>query len=232
MGFAAIRRVCKKMQLVGIQDYRRSFCHLRFTFCFNGDLRMTLLELLVQELPKRGGWPKGAITARQDADFEICFNGNGSQGDFNYHELASDAVYDGRPTRLAVVTLEEYEAALAASNQPEWIPGVLPRCGIKCEWQDKNTKAWLPVTVVYASEWVTVIREANKSDAVEIAIENYGDESRRQFRPIRTKAERKREEARHAIAQIFRDSPTNGAGADSLLEAIDAGRIPGVKLED
>ncbi len=38
MGFAAICRICEKMQLAGIQDYRRSLCHLRSTFFFNGDI--------------------------------------------------------------------------------------------------------------------------------------------------------------------------------------------------
>ncbi len=38
MGFTSICRICEKMQLAGIQDYRRSVCHLRSTFFFNGDI--------------------------------------------------------------------------------------------------------------------------------------------------------------------------------------------------
>ena len=33
---------------------------------------MTLLELLRQELPKRGGWPEGALSITQDNDGSLC----------------------------------------------------------------------------------------------------------------------------------------------------------------
>ena len=35
---------------------------------------MKLIDLLVQELPKRGGWPDGAECAVQDADYQLCFS--------------------------------------------------------------------------------------------------------------------------------------------------------------
>ena len=38
---------------------------------------MELIDILVQELPKRGGWPETASTATQDSDGEICFSSGG-----------------------------------------------------------------------------------------------------------------------------------------------------------
>lgn len=157
---------------------------------------MTLLELLRQELPKRGGWPEGANCVTQDSDLRVesatchpsvakCdedgfwFLDSSRIGGFKVDTLASDYT-------TAIVTREQYEAM-------GWDGVGLPQIGVECEWQDKNTKQWQPVKVVYASEWVTVIREINEEkgdDLVEIAIENYGDDARLKFRPLRTEAER------------------------------------------
>lgn len=108
---------------------------------------MTLLELLVQELPKRGGWPDGATCAAQDPDKLVMFatcdvksvyrrtdgswnlnasrlNGNGDEG----YELADD--------HAQFITREQYEAALAARkemiiNKPD-SDGWISWCGGEC----------------------------------------------------------------------------------------------------
>ena len=77
---------------------------------------MTLLELLRQELPKRGGWPEGEGFAWQDDDGEVRFN-NGIKHDF-YPEnklLISEKVRPRNYMRVRrydtfVVTREQYEA--------------------------------------------------------------------------------------------------------------------------
>jgi hypothetical protein len=124
---------------------------------------------------------------------------------------------------------------------PVWNGKGLPPVGCECEWQDKNTKQWNPVKVVYASEWVTAIREINKEkgdDLVEIAIENYGDDARLKFRPIRSEADRKREKAIAKITDaICGEIPDTGMAtaakyAARAYDAIAAGKIKGMKLED
>lgn len=138
---------------------------------------MTLLELLRQELPKRGGWPEGVVCISHLNGFlkkeKLTFIGD--------HRGSYFEDWDGNR-----VTREQYEAT-------GWDGTGLPPVGVECEWQDKNTGQWQPVKIVYASEWVTVIREINEEkgdDLVEIAIENYGDDARLKFRPLRTEAER------------------------------------------
>lgn len=83
---------------------------------------MKLLDLLVKELPKRGGWPEGALNATQDKDGQVCFS-DGAVPEFGcvaweggdwcgnefYTTRASD--YDA-----AIVTREQYESTLAASK--------------------------------------------------------------------------------------------------------------------
>lgn len=94
---------------------------------------MKLIDLLVQELPKRGGWPEGALNATQDKDGEVCFS-SGATPEFGYaaweggdwcgnefHTIrASD--YD-----TAIITRAQYESALEASDDwIEWNGGKCP----------------------------------------------------------------------------------------------------------
>lgn len=135
----------------------------------------------------------------------------------------------------------ELNECIGQAPGPLWNGDGLPPVGCECEWQDKNTKQWNPVKVVYASEWVTVIREINKEkgdDLVEIAIENYGDDARLKFRPTRSEAERKRHDATQALCYagggIGKVDESAGIGSCwfDMYDAIAAGEIPGVKLED
>ena len=105
---------------------------------------MTLLELLRQELPKRGGWPEGAdycIQHAHDLGFRwVIFNKGivnstsadaegkwemdwkfSHKHDFRADELASDHT-------TAIITREQYEAALSAKNDGwiDWCGGERP----------------------------------------------------------------------------------------------------------
>lgn len=130
------------------------------------------------------------------------------------------------PARLGLI------AERRPITEPEWDGVGLPPVGCVCEWQDNNTKQWTKVSIAYSSEWVTVIREDKIADAVEIAIENYGDEARRQFRHIRSEADKKRDETIESIMKLFNSPSQISATVNRLYDAIATGIIPGVKLED
>lgn len=286
---------------------------------------MKTIDFLVQELPKLGGWPDGAI----GAGF-LC-----GEGTLYFWDESNDCPTKWRVDTEAEVedsaseiSREQYESALAAKNEgwiewgggkcpvekgklidvkwrdgkidtaipakikcpsrerqaiiwhhygyeldiiayrlhqpkevaqteaeqeadlnecigqapgPLWNGEGLPPVGCECEWQDKNTKQWQPVKVVYASEWVTVIREINKErgdDLVEIAIENYGDDARLKFRSIRSESDKKRDEAVQALCDAgggngkVDEKAGYGSCWFDVYDAIAAGKIPGVKLED
>ncbi len=194
---------------------------------------MTLLELLVQELPKRGGWPENAVFAVQDNDGLVKFGGNpasvspGQLGDKNtwqgrwnytscYDLLLSDVAIDWSESKIESF---EYEAALAASKQPEWNGFGLPPVGQKCQ-RSAFGDDWAECEVLYVGPEVIVVsvegrEKAYKNGAIK-------------FSPMPTAAD----EARHAIAELCRSSASNGHSADLIYDAIAAGKIPGVKLAD
>lgn len=51
------------------------------------------------------------------------------------------------------------------------------------------------------------------------------------LRPIRSEADKKRDAAKHAIAELCRSSASNGHSAELIYDAIAAGKIPGVRIE-
>lgn len=98
---------------------------------------MKLIDILVEELPKRGGWPEGAVAITQDSDKAINnyktsdgleTNEHGtwrhSSAWEGYSLLASDSPCLASDYDTAIITREQYEAALAASKRCDhkWIP--------------------------------------------------------------------------------------------------------------
>lgn len=80
----------------------------------------TLLQILVEELPKRGGWPKGAVKIHQDHDGEtwVWLNHDSTERLFTLDQVATNARQFGEDeTHQNMVTRDQYEAALAASKE-------------------------------------------------------------------------------------------------------------------
>ena len=95
----------------------------------------TLLAILVEELPKRGGWPEGARFVSQDNDAQLGFTEDGAQTFddgiwLNGGDWASCPFLDvlASDYATAIITLDQYEAALAEKEHP------LP-------WDEKKTDA-------------------------------------------------------------------------------------------
>ena len=78
---------------------------------------MKLIDLLVQELPKWGGWPEGVDAVEQDSEGQLFEMESDYCSDFKL-EKCDDWIAD-------VVTKQQYESALAASKavvgHDEWI---------------------------------------------------------------------------------------------------------------
>lgn len=220
---------------------------------------MKLIDLLVQELPKRGGWPEGAKFITQDGpsaysggnvvstwgvlpelrkhmknrEYWTAAGHNNGYGIKCFHdfELCQDYL-------SSIVARQEYEAALAASKRPVWDGKSNPPIGVTCEHCPGGTTQteWEVVTVLGISErpgggftdyW---LRKENGSSYI------IGNPYR--FRPIRTEAERRREETVDEIVQFYIDYHSYPKGAEEYLrvatalhDAIAAGKIRGVKLD-
>ena len=201
---------------------------------------MKLIDLLVQELTKRGGWPHDALSITQDNDGSLCvWNTNDPHYDgFSWkHHTGNSLVYywhgiEDVPLscdhRESIVTYWQYKAALAASQKAAWNGEGLPPVGVECEYQYK----------VHGSEWhrfecVAVDGKAvfGWSNNTPIALQS----NTHNFRPLRTEAERKHEAVLESICAVLEMVAQDYKLEDEaklIYEAIAAGKIPGVKLED
>lgn len=93
--------------------------------------RKTLLEILVDELPKRGGWPEGVDRLAQgpDKDIQKLSSRNAFMGEVGWtgdgrDDHRGEYIY-GIPNRAydyktAIITRNQYESALAEKNEG-WI---------------------------------------------------------------------------------------------------------------
>ncbi|MGK8932036.1 hypothetical protein ACRS85_03935 [Pluralibacter gergoviae] len=202
---------------------------------------MTLLEILVKELPGKGGWPDGAILAVQDVDSQLCFSSTtdvhlssdgddwfGGEWSGKWSNEFIDILAEDR--KVAIITREQYEAALAESKKAAWSGEGLPPVGCECEWRDRT--GWLPVTIKYLSEWVIVFSGLTPDgEEVDIAKNLYADDVT--FRPIRSEEERKRDEITEAIELCIMFAYADNSDKtteDHLYDAIAAGEIPHVKI--
>lgn len=204
---------------------------------------MKLIDLLVQELPKRGGRPEGAEYARvtgfgvEKILVEFLFPAAYNRLIYSIGIIACHLTDAGADVDCHMVRRDQYESALAASQNPAWNGEGLPPVGCECEYLNSNGE-WSAVTVKYASEQLIVISGATKileeEQETEIAKDIIIDKP--QFRPLRTEADRKRDAAVEAIdywlPEYIPDTPNEFYHAKKIYDAIAAGKIPGVKLEE
>lgn len=194
---------------------------------------MKLIDLLVQELPKRGGWPDGAIECQRFVDEETIdfYDENGNWDDdcsLTYGSIAVELVRkQAYPCESEQVTRDQYESALAASQKPEWNGEGLPPVGMHCKIVDHDG-----VLMYGQGENGEVVAHVENTAVIRMSY-GLGCFEARHLRPIRTEAERKRDAAIEAM-QREADEGNNWIYSEYeiIYDAIAAGKIPGVKLED
>ena len=124
---------------------------------------------------------------------------------------------------------DDLNECIGQATAPLWNGEGLPPVGYVCErsWAGDE---WLSCEILFASNQIVVVKlkESGMEDAY-----NIGDVT---FRPIRTEAERNRDEAIEEMIKIATMYTTKSLGLDlafnSIYNSIAAGEIPGVKLED
>ncbi|EOC8235180.1 hypothetical protein ACI5LO_004226 [Salmonella enterica subsp. enterica serovar Derby] len=203
---------------------------------------MKLIDLLVQELPKRGGWPDGAERASV-GDFNgnsitvvFCFPRGYSNGfDVPFQYTMTFSIPDccvNVATDYCMVTRKQYESALSASQKPTWNGEGVPPVGCECEYSLNAGKTWWKCKIDYIVGTQGVVMLCDTFEGVQyVKFSSYGGTLK--FRPIRTEADKKRDAAINNILTII---DCNGVdqknSAIQIYDAIAAGKIPGVKLED
>jgi len=193
---------------------------------------MTLLELLVKELPKRGGWPEGAKVIVQNCDDGLVKTSVGiphfdnpvwvaSENYWGIYTEDIDGLKVSTDADTAIVTREQYESAIAA-QQPSWNGEGLPPVGVNCEYKWQNDR-WRTGKVCYLSKHTLLMMEIFDGEESESA---YGIDDVT-FRPIRTEADRKRGEAIDALISL---GVFTRPVAEKTVDAIASGKIPGIEL--
>lgn len=199
---------------------------------------MKLIDLLVQELPKRGGWPHNALSITQDDNGSLCVwdTNNPHYDGFSWkHHTGNSLVYywhgiEDVPLscdhRESIVTYWQYKAALALSRKPAWNGEGLPPVGCECEYISNGT-SWGKVKVIGLDGEKIVIRPSGE---IYYAITPSNKDV---FIPFRTEEEKKRDIVVGAIKELFKCSNDPSVDDATLIfNAIVAGKIPGVKLDD
>lgn len=189
---------------------------------------MTLLELLVKELPSRGGWPEGVERLEQYPDGSL-FYGPNYQSNFKFQRV--DDFGDDEVTR------EQYESALAASA-PEWDGEGLPPVGVNAEvlfCADTEPK-WFSFLAKFIGEnhviaLVGLEEISYKKD--ELLTSDV------KFAPLRSEEDRKRDEITQSILDILNDydfelvhiRSDQKRIATDIVESIASGMIPHTRID-
>ena len=110
---------------------------------------------------------------------------------------------------------------------PVWNGEGLPPAGCECEYTKESLPGdeWNQCTVDYVGSSFFVYRDC-------YGVELTGIIGDIKFRPIRSEADRKRDESLRVIYEILDAGTSTKQDAADIYDAIAAGKIPGVKLED
>lgn len=178
---------------------------------------MKLIDLLVQELPKRGGWPEGYEV--------VSTNGYGAVWAYKTKGCTAGRELYFHSTTEGHVTREQYEAALAAA-QPQWDGDGLPPVG--CEFEHSfhadnfSTWHWRRCTATGKHGVLCV----DKNDT-----ELYLNDTYNKFRPIRSEAEKKRDVFVDQVMQWMHHA--GRAEIELIYDKISTGELllPNIRIE-
>ncbi len=196
---------------------------------------MKLIDLLVQELPKWGGWPEGYnVISTNGYGQAWCYSINAS-GKTSGKELYIRSSEEGHVTR------EQYEAALADEQQPVWDGEGLPPVGTICEYQT-SSNGNLPVRIECVTQdgvaftWLGGHDQYKGLDCISAFY------AAKYFKPIRSEADTKRAAVVTALAKAGGDvhfeygrktidGELSSPGWYELYDKIAAGEIAGIRIE-
>lgn len=215
--------------------------------------QLKLIDLLVQELPKHGGWPTSADYAgykKSAGDIRFVFGGKpGFTEDGNLSIFANAdkgtrwvvgeyiSAQAPEDCETAFVSREEYLAALKASKQHKWDGEGLPPIGAEIEVLSPSF-GWKAATVTAVTDnWLV----AQYEDGAEYAgahriLERDGSFTNRtdMFRKGKSQAECEREATVASLQESLKGSGyglPDGA-ASIIVDAIAQGKVSGIKLAD
>jgi len=176
---------------------------------------MKLLDLLVQELPKTGGWPEGVANISQDHDKELYVVYEGKEEGAMYYgdldELAEDHRRYGE-TRTSWVTKAQYLAL------EKWDDNAFPPVGCVCEYDfyDRSGSNWTEVEIVFSGKDFAVGLVEGKETV------------------FTTPSHFRKQQTKKVYGKALKDLAELGINmedAEKIYDAIQNGRISGVHME-
>lgn len=150
--------------------------------------------------------------------------------------LAEDWNHGGESYDIIAYRLHKSEVKVA-----EWNGGGLPPIGVEVEFYKNPDYGYSDMGFMPDSGMIVdVVAHKTTSDGNLVAIVYWDDNGAGRsncfigacLRPLQTEAERKREVIESWFVSIMPESEIAGIAAKYLYEAIAAGKIPGVKLDD
>lgn len=197
---------------------------------------MKLIDFLVQELPKRGGWPEGAAECcwfRSEKNLYF-YDENGDAPEGFYNDSSYDFNLEGvhyKATTQGVqeIPKSEYEEALTKAKMVQWDGKGLPPVGSIVQGLPFDALSYekpfmFTIDVIHDG---CFIGEAMAGGKV------YGEFSNWKISPIQTEVERKREQIiKEMTSHVSNFNKTDVVHAlTEIYDAITAGKIKGLKVE-
>lgn len=116
---------------------------------------------------------------------------------------------------------------IGQDSAPVWNGEGLPPVGVECEYSLNGGKTWWKCKIDYIVGTQGVVMLCDTFEGVQyVQFSSYGNALK--FRPIRSEAERKRDEAVKTIML----TGWCQAAAEEIYDLVAAGKVPGMKLED
>lgn len=182
---------------------------------------MKLIEFLISKDCEGWKWPNGIAKAVVlDGGRSVSFFYNDSLPPALSETLIAPRIF----VEHECVTLDQYEATLAASK-PEWDGKGLPPVGAEVEAFNSVTDRWYPVRIVYSSGLNSAWIELDSNGNIDSS-----SSSLMRLRPIRSEADKKRDEAINEITRVMGVFAVKEVGKD-IYDAIAAGKIPHIRID-
>jgi hypothetical protein len=207
-------------------------------------MNVKLIDILVKELPNRGGWPNGCAEITQDADGCLCiWKLHGARCDSGYwshhsgfglHQYWSGihAMPGSEDGRESIITKDKYEEALAASK-PEWDGEGVPPVGADvqciCNQFPSEGQEKLLGKILYSGEY-TILHTYKTNELHHVPVESVLMTKHWSITPIRSEANKKRDE----IIEALKDGLGHAHGLYDLIQIyhlLNNGKIPHIRID-
>lgn len=190
-------------------------------------------------------WAGGECPVDSDAIIEVKFRWH-NQHQYNNDRAGDfDWAHTGSSSDIIAYRLHKPDANSRANDDrleqdlnecigqdidiPEWNGEGLPPVGVECEYSLNSGRTWFKCKIDYILGTQGLVMLADVFEGGQwVSFHEY--DGKLKFRPLRTEAEKERESAINDIALLI-GRGTFFQDAEIIYDAIDAGKIPGVKLE-